>query len=180
MIRKFAAAVIAASILQGCATQSDTQNISPHFNYNKDVKIGLEAESIGNWALARDFLERALQKDDQYRINTVYEDDPVLTEEVREDAIFALSRIYYTTGDKDALYKHLHQYWKVDGFESIPWVSEEQEQANLRYHLTWYCRLLDDHDRFSEAQACWAKLGNDERARASIRAFELKEVFVRQ
>lgn len=169
----------AALLSAGCAVEK-THNISPSYSYEKDASIGLEAESIGNYSLARSFLETALEKDDEYRVRTVYEDNPVLSDGTRAEALSALSRIYYRTGDIDALYDHLHRYWKVTDLHAVPWVSEAEERANYEYHLNWYCRLLDDQERFSEAQACWAKLGNQTRAEASIRAFELQEVFGRR
>lgn len=166
----------ASVVLSGCAA-TNGQNVSPSFNYNKDVSIALEAESIGNYALARDFLEYALEQDNEYREAVVFEDQPVLTDKKRQAALEALSRIYYTTGDLDALYEHLHRYWVVSDLNSIPWIDREQEHEHYEYHLNWYCRLLDDQERFSEAQSCWARLGNETRAQASIRAFELQEVF---
>lgn len=162
--------------LSGCAVTND-QNVSPSFSYNKDVSIGLEAESIGNYSLARNFLERALEEDNAYRGEVVFEDNPVLSDDSRRDALEALSRIYYNTGDLDSLYEHLHEYWRVSDLAGIPWVSEQELTGNYEYHLNWYCRLLDDQERFSDAQACWSQLGNATRAAASIRAFEMQEVF---
>ena len=179
MIRKAIVPLVAAVVMAGCAV-SDTQNVSPSFNFNKDVRVGLEAESIGNWSLARSFLEHALKKDDDYRDSATFEDQRVLTDENREQALRALSRIYYTTGDLGALYAHLHQYWQVSDLQSVPWISSEQEKERYEYHLSWYCRLLDDQERFSEAQACWNRLGNRTRASASIRAYELQEVYGRR
>lgn len=175
MIRGIAMA--AAIALAGCA--STETDISPDYSYAKDVRIGLEAESIGNWPLARTFLEKALEQDTQHRIASLFDDERVLSDDTRQDAMRALSRIYYEQKDLDALYSHLHRYWRVEDLSSVPWVSEAEEQRNLRYHMTWYCQLLDDHNRFSEAQACWAKIGENKKAEASIRAFELKEVFRR-
>lgn len=169
-------ALAISTALGGCAAKN-TQNVSPYFNYNKDVSIGLEAESIGNYSLARDFLEHALEKDNAYRAKVVFEDDPVLTDKSRQAALEALSRIYYSTGDLKSLYEHLHEYWRVSDLAGVPWVSENELKGNYEYHLNWYCRLLDDQERFSDAQACWAQLGNVTRAAASIRAFEMQEVF---
>lgn len=165
-----------SAALGGCAVTND-QNVSPTFDYNTDVSIGLEAESIGNYSLARDFLEHALEKDNAYRAEVVFEHDPVLSDERRQEALEALSRIYYSTGDLDSLYEHLHEYWRVSDLAGIPWISGQELQGNYEYHLNWYCRLLDDQERFSDAQACWAHLGNATRAAASIRAFEMQEVF---
>lgn len=175
-INKFIFPLAISVALSGCAATND-QNVSPAFSYTKDVSIGLEAESIGNYSLARDFLERALEKDNAYRERVVFEDNPVLSDGSRRDALEALSRIYYSTGDLESLYDHLHEYWKVSDLAGIPWFSEDEQSENYEYHLNWYCRLLDDQERFSDAQACWAQIGDATRARASIRAFEMQEVF---
>lgn len=178
-MKRLCTSLLAATLLAGCASPN-TQNISPTFDYNKDVRVGLEAESIGNWSLARSFLEDALTKDDEYRNATVFDNEEVLSDKRRDEALRALSRIYYTTGDLNALYEHLHKYWRVSDLQSIPWVSETEERRRYEYHLSWYCRLLDDKERFSEAQACWNRLGNSVRSAASIRAYELQEVFGRR
>lgn len=175
-LNKVILSLVISVALSGCAA-TNNQNVSPSFDYNKDVSIGLEAESIGNYSLARDFLERALEKDRSYRERVVFENNPVLSDDSRQDALEALSRIYYSTGDIASLYDHLHEYWKVADLDGIPWFSGEEQHANYEYHLNWYCRLLDDQERFSDAQACWAKVGNVTRARSSIRAFEMQEVF---
>lgn len=176
MIRVLALSALFA--LSGCAATSE-EHLNPDYSFQKDVSIGLEAESIGNWSLARAFLERGLEMDDRYRDQVLFEDQPILDEAARNQAIEALARIYYEQRELDLLFEHLHRYWQVADLRSVPWVPGEVIEKNKEVHLTWYCRLLDDHNRFSEAQACWAKVGDEEKSRASIRAFELQEVFTR-
>lgn len=169
---------VCISTATGCANNSSPAP-TPTYDYNTDVRVGLEAATIGNWSLARTFLESALKADERAQDGGLVDPKVRLSHAAREDAAETLARTYYEQGDRSSLFDLLQKYWPLER----GWIESESHRserlANQRYQYRWYCQLLDDRDRFSEAQACWNKVGYPDRARASIRAMEMQDVFGR-
>lgn len=167
-----------AAMLSGCA--AEVSRPTPTYDYSTDVRVGLEAESIGNWSLARSFLEEALTSDHIARAGGLGNSAGELRHEHRMEAARALARIYFEQGETGQLYEHLHSYWPVKTGMAGFLQDEDEREEHLAYHLRWYCKLLDVQQRYADAQACWNKLGEDELSRAAIRAMEMQDVFRRR
>jgi len=168
---------IATLLLTATVSTDAIADMPPTYNYNKDIRIGLEATSVGNYSLAQAFLEDAL---DAHESSPWYKAwfRPVLTKESREAAVEALYEVYWETGQHDKLFDHIQTYNPMPSNLITRVVDRERVNQVYSEHLDWYCQMLDRHNRYYDAQACWNKIAHSEESKASIRAAEFYEVIL--
>lgn len=166
---------VAGVLLAALACSPVQAEVTPTYNYNKDVRIGLEAASLGKYSLAQAFLEEALQADASQPWYKAWF-KPVLTEESKNAAVKALYEVYWETGQHDRLFDHIHTYNPMPGAFVRLITDSEEINTIYREQLTWYCQMLDKHKHFNDAQECWNAIANSEKSRSSILASEFYEV----